>query len=132
MRRATGFVHDTFEEQLRDLACARSPHAKLTSDAIDAEVAALLGGRPAAECGRWVYYPWSRRLVHLLGPAEFRELRLDRNRHKITAAEQARLGAATVGIVGLSVGNAIALTLALEGVGGHLRLADFDRSSCPT
>ena len=29
--------------------------------------------------------------------------------------------------MGLSVGNAIALTLALEGVGGHLRLADFDR-----
>ena len=127
LRRAATFVHDTIDAQLRDLAATRSPHAKLSSGDVAARVQALLGGRPADECGRWVYYPWSRRLVHILGPAEFRELRLDRNRHKITAAEQARLGAATVGIVGLSVGNAIALTLALEGVGGHLRLADLDR-----
>ncbi len=127
LRQAAAFVHDTIDEQLRDLVATRSPRCKLSRDALDAEVATLLDGRPADGCGRWVYYAWSRRLVHILGPAEFRELRLDRNRHKITAAEQARLGAATVGIVGLSVGNAIALTLALEGVGGHLRLADFDR-----
>ncbi len=127
LRQAAAFVHDTIGDQLRDLVATRSPRVRLSSDALDAEVATLLDGRPADDCGRWVYYPWSRRLVHILGPAEFRELRLDRNRHKITAAEQARLGTATVGIVGLSVGNAIALTLALEGVGGHLRLADFDR-----
>ena len=127
LRQAAAFVHDTIDEQLRDLVATRSPRGKLSRETLDAEVAALLDGRLAEDCGRWVYYPWSRRLVHILGPAEFRDLRLDRNRHKITAAEQARLGAATVGIVGLSVGNAIALTLALEGVGGHLRLADFDR-----
>src|SRR5262249_32643522 len=31
-----------------------------------------------------------------------------------------------IGIVGLSVGQSVALTMALEGVGGAFRLADFD------
>jgi hypothetical protein len=57
---------------------------------------------------------------------EFRALRTARNRYKITAEEQERLRAATVGIVGLSAGHAIAVCLALDGIAGSLRLADFD------
>ena len=75
---------------------------------------------------RWVHYPWRRALVHVLGPAAFRHLRLDRNRNKITAEEQARFEQLRVGVIGLSVGHAIAHTLALEGLVGQLRLADFD------
>jgi len=75
---------------------------------------------------RWVYYPWRRTLVHVLGPLGFRRLRLDRNRHMITAAEQDRLLTKQVGVVGLSVGHVIAHTLAAEGLCGRLRLADFD------
>src|SRR5664279_6516932 len=41
-----------------------------------------------AEPFRWAYYPWRRTLVSVLGPKAFRRLRLDRNRNKITAAEQ--------------------------------------------
>src|SRR5262249_731915 len=94
---------------------------------LDAEIQATLAGALLHDYGRWVYYPWSGRLVHLLPPAEFRQLRLDRNRNKITRDEQARLARLTVGVVGLSVGNALALELALEGGCGHLKLADFDR-----
>jgi molybdopterin/thiamine biosynthesis adenylyltransferase len=64
--------------------------------------------------------------VHVLPPEQFRRVRRDRNRHKITDTEQERLADATVGIVGLSVGNAVARALALEGLAGRLRLADFD------
>lgn len=74
----------------------------------------------------WAYYPWRQRAVRVLGPRSFRTLRLDRNRHKITTAEQMQLSERTVGIVGLSVGHAVAVTLALEGLCGGLRLADFD------
>ncbi|PQP26028.1 Rv1355c family protein [Rhodococcus opacus] len=74
----------------------------------------------------WAYYSWRRTVVRLLGPASFRLLRLDRNRNKITAQEQERLRTVTVGIVGLSVGHAVALALTLEGACGGLRLADFD------
>ncbi|MEH6793095.1 MAG: Rv1355c family protein [Rhodococcus sp. (in: high G+C Gram-positive bacteria)] len=78
------------------------------------------------ESDRWVFFPWRRTVVAVLGPNSFRHLRLDRNRNKITLAEQNSLGDLTIGIIGLSVGHSIAHTLALEGICGTLRLADFD------
>src|SRR5258705_3314195 len=80
----------------------------------------------SAEPIRWVYYPWRRTVVSVLGPVAFRLLRLDRNRNLITAAELDRLGRLRVGVVGLSVGHAIAYTLAAQGLCGELRLTDFD------
>lgn len=84
------------------------------------------GGDILAEPARWVYYPWRRVLVALLGPRAFRRLRLDRNRHKILEAEQHRLGGLKIGVIGSSAGYAVAQMLALEGLCGELRLADFD------
>ena len=118
--------HDTIDEQLRDLVACRHPAEDLDRAALERHVEAHLGGGPRAEHGRWIHYPWSGRLVHLLPPGEFRELRSNRNRDKITADEQARLRRCRIGVVGLSVGQASALTLALEGVGGAFRIADFD------
>jgi len=77
--------------------------------------------------GCWAYYPWRRTVVGVLGQAAFRLLRLDRNRNKITRAEQDRLGQLSIGVIGLSVGHAIAHALVLEGLCGEIRLADFDR-----
>jgi molybdopterin/thiamine biosynthesis adenylyltransferase len=75
---------------------------------------------------RWVYYPWRRAVVRLLAPRAFSTLRLDRNRNKLTRAEQARQRSLRVGIVGLSAGHSIAHVLAMEGLAGEIRLADFD------
>jgi molybdopterin/thiamine biosynthesis adenylyltransferase len=80
----------------------------------------------SSEPTRWVYYPWRRAVVAILGPRGFRHARLDRNRNLIGAEDQERLATLRVGIVGLSVGHALAHTVALEGVCGALRLADFD------
>jgi molybdopterin/thiamine biosynthesis adenylyltransferase len=79
-----------------------------------------------AEPIRWVYYPWRRTVVSVLGPVAFRLLRLDRNRNLITATELERLGRLRIGVAGLSVGHAIAYTLAAQGLCGELRLTDFD------
>jgi len=84
------------------------------------------GAQVLGENRRWVYYPWRRVVVSLLGPHAFRVARLDRNRHLITAGEQERLGALRIGVVGLSSGHAIAYALATQGLCGELRLADFD------
>lgn len=83
-------------------------------------------GDVLAEPGRWVYYPWRRAVVAVLGPHGFRALRLDRNRNLITTQEQARFDSLTIGVAGLSVGHVIAHTLAMQGLCGRLRLADFD------
>jgi hypothetical protein len=66
------------------------------------------------------------RLVHVLPEPLHRELRLDRNRYAITTDEQERLTGLCVAVAGLSVGRAVVSTMAHEGVGGELRLADFD------
>ncbi len=122
--RAVARVHDTLAEQREDLARSRAPGRRWTEGALAHADASV-----AAEGSRWIWLPWTGELVHLLPPEAFRELRLDRNRQKVTREEQAALARRTVGVVGLSVGNAVATTLALEGVAGRLKLADFDTLS---
>lgn len=78
------------------------------------------------EGSRWVYYPWRRAVVRLLAPRSFSTLRLDRNRNKLTRAEQAKVRSLRIGIVGLSAGHSIAHVIAMEGLAGEIRLADFD------
>lgn len=101
-------------------------------DNVRQQAAALRGVRPppspevTAEPTRWVYYPWRRTVVSVLGPRAFRLLRLDRNRNLITTDELDRLGRLRIGVVGLSVGHAIAYNLAAQGICGELRLTDFD------
>jgi molybdopterin/thiamine biosynthesis adenylyltransferase/nitroreductase len=80
---------------------------------------------------RWVVYPWRRAVVAVPGPRAFRRTRLDRNRNLITTSEQDRLATLRVGIIGLSVGHVIAHTLAMTGLCGRLRLADFDTLELP-
>lgn len=101
-------------------------------DRLDAQTANLRSLRPTphpdllAEPARWAYYPWRRAVVSVLGPRGYRAVRLDRNRNNITPAEQDQLGTLRIGVAGLSVGHVIAHTLAAQGLGGRLRLADFD------
>lgn len=78
------------------------------------------------ESDRWIYYPWRGRVLGLPGPQTLRAIRLDRNRNKLTRDEQRRLREMSIGVVGQSVGHAVAYTIALEGICGSLRLADFD------
>jgi molybdopterin/thiamine biosynthesis adenylyltransferase len=84
------------------------------------------GTRRSAKPGCWVFFPWSAHLVRTLDRERWTELRSDRNRYKLTTAEQRRLAATTVAVAGLSVGASVVHVMALEGTGGLLRLADPD------
>ena len=119
-------IHDTLYAQLGELVKIR--HAHIPADALDKDhkIQLLLNGRSTHECGVWVYYPWSNRLVHLLDEDEFIELRTSRNLYKITREEQALLRTKKIGVIGLSVGMTIAMCLAMERVCGEIRIADFD------
>jgi molybdopterin/thiamine biosynthesis adenylyltransferase/nitroreductase len=99
---------------------------RIKPEEYDGLIAAHLNGADIDTYGVWVYYPWSRRLVHLLDEDEFIEVRTNRNQYKITRQERDLLATKKIGIIGLSVGQSIALTLSMERGFGELRLADFD------
>jgi molybdopterin/thiamine biosynthesis adenylyltransferase/nitroreductase len=120
-------VYDAIDEQLVDLIKTRNPSLRLSDSAARELIPTVVGETPLSDYGVWVYYPWSRRIVHLLDEVEFIELRTNRNKYKLTPEEQDRLASKRVGVVGLSVGQMVATTLALERSVGEIRLADFDR-----
>ncbi|MEU6058271.1 GNAT family N-acetyltransferase [Streptomyces sp. NPDC047097] len=120
------YVHDEIEGQLEELLRCREPGRNWAEDELESAKSALCGANGRDGYGTWVWYPWSGRMVRLLPEAEFTEVRTNRNRGKIARRAQEDLRGKSIGIVGLSVGNAIALTLAMEGVGGRFVLADFD------
>jgi len=119
-------VFDEMEGQLRELIKSRNPAVKIMPEEYPELIDQHLAGTKMQEYGVWVYYSWNQRLVHLLDEAEFIEVRTNRNQYKITRAEAAILHTKKIGIIGLSVGQSIALTLAMERGFGELRLADFD------
>lgn len=74
----------------------------------------------------WVYYPWSRIMVRILGKEDYRLLRLSRNRNLITEKEQEKFSRQVIGIAGLNVGNSGAICFVLEGGAQKMKFADND------
>ena len=123
----TLLVHDEIKSQVGDLIRLRNPSRKYSSVELDEAVLDFFGDQPLSDFGNWVYYPWRHCLVHMLPEDEFVTVRTVRNKHVITEDEQKQLANKKIGVIGLSVGQSVALTLALERGCGELRLADFDR-----
>ncbi len=119
-------VYDTIQSQLKELIKTKFPKQTLTSEQYEEKILEHLNGQAIDEYGVWVYYPWSSKLVHILDEKEFIDLRTSANRNKITTAERDLLATKKVGVIGLSVGQSVSLTLALERGCGELRIADFD------
>ncbi|WP_207534270.1 ThiF family adenylyltransferase [Desertivirga arenae] len=119
-------VHDEIIGQIRELIKIKHPSMKLSEEDFQSLISEHIGDKELSEYGVWVYYPWSRTIVHLLDEEEFIEVRTNRNRNKITREEQNILRTKCIGIAGLSVGQSIALTLVMERTCGEIRLADFD------
>lgn len=120
------FFHDEIYSQLQELIKMKNPAQRIRPEEYPELIRKHLAGRDIQAYGVWVYYPWSRRLVHMLDEDEFKQVRTNRNQYKITAKEQEILSTKRIGIIGLSVGQSIALTLAMERGFGELRLTDFD------
>lgn len=123
-------VSDDYEEQLREFFGIKNPsivYAPGFEEKFKDFYRALAKHRPLSEHGRWVYYPWSGALTHVLPEPDFQLVRTARNQNLITKEEQKRFYDATIGIAGLSVGNSVAMAIALQGGGRHIKLADMDR-----
>lgn len=119
-------VCDEIDGQLRELIKSLQPFRKIKSEEYPALIEAHLNGIDINDYGVWVHYPWLNTIVHILDEEEFVDVRTNRNRYKITPEEQEVLRSKKIGVIGLSVGQSIALTMAMERTCGELRLADFD------
>ncbi len=119
-------VFDEINSQLRELIKSRNPKQRLSDEDYHKLISKHLNDCEPDNYGVWVFYPWSGRMVHMLDSEEFIDLRTSANRHKITTAERDLLGTKKVGVIGLSVGQSVSVTLAMERGCGELRLADFD------
>ncbi|WP_353718251.1 Rv1355c family protein [Dyadobacter sp. 676] len=119
-------ILDLFASQKKELIRIRNPRKRLTAAEVEQRYSEWAAGRDTDTEGHWIYYPWSGRLLHVVAEAEFIELRTSRNQFKITPAEQQELSGRSIGIIGLSVGHSVALSIATERICGRLKLADFD------
>lgn len=119
-------LHDEYAAQMMELHKIRHPEQKFSQKNLQTFFDEWSQGRDLSSEGIYVYYPWSNKLVHIVSELEFVELRTSRNKHKIKEEEQEHLSQRVIGVIGLSVGQSVALTLAMERTFGKLRIADFD------
>jgi molybdopterin/thiamine biosynthesis adenylyltransferase len=119
-------VFDTIQNQLEDLIKGLNPTMILNQTLLNEKIQEHLKGTDLADYGVWVYYPWLDKLVHILDEQEYILVRTNRNKHKITLDEQDLLAKKKVGVIGLSVGQSVSLTIAIERGCGELRIADYD------
>jgi len=127
-REKTPQVFNAIESQLDELLLCRNPKLSKAHVREQELVRKYLEEQNVTldTVGVWVYYSWKNQLVHVLDEEEFIEVRTNRNKYKITQEEQDLLRTKVIGVIGLSVGRAVATTIALERIAGEIRLADFD------
>jgi tRNA A37 threonylcarbamoyladenosine dehydratase/nitroreductase len=119
-------IFDEIEIQLDELIKTKYPKNKPGPTELEKLKLEHVGKLTKLEYGVWVYYPWNNSLIHLLDKEEFIEVRTNRNTYKITKEERDILGKQKIGVVGLSVGQSVSVTMAMERGFGEIRLADFD------
>lgn len=117
---------DAIDSQVSDLIKAAHPQTRLSPSEIEKKIGEFFEGKDRDKYGNWVYYPWKNTLVHLLPEREFTQVRTSRNKYKYTVEEQELMATKKIGVVGLSVGQSVAVCLAMERTFGELRIADFD------
>ncbi|PIR74243.1 MAG: hypothetical protein COU35_03515 [Candidatus Magasanikbacteria bacterium CG10_big_fil_rev_8_21_14_0_10_47_10] len=124
---------DVLEESVRELCATRHPQLRDDKETFEQVFSFFLkeytGGRPVSLCGVWIYYPWSGHMVHVLEPDMFEELRTARNKNLITPEEQRAFHDTRIAVAGLSVGSHAALTIAMQGGGARMSIADHDTLS---
>ncbi len=123
---------DTYKEQLEDLFLVRNPQYRFNKnyqEDFHEFIKKHSGDKTLERCGKWVYFPWNRTLVHFLDSYDHQEVRTARNKNIITKEEQDKFYGFKIGVAGLSVGSHGALTLAVMGGSKIMKLADPDTVS---
>lgn len=125
-------VIDKLLDQLEELFLLRHPKYRFNKNYqtdFQQFLKKFLDKQELWQAGQWIYFPWLNYLVHFLDEPLHQELRTGRNVYLITRSEQKKFYNARIGILGLSVGSHVALTITLTGGGKYLKLADPDEIS---
>ncbi len=117
---------DELQSQLEDLVKSLNPEINFSKEQLTQRAKEYIKEINPHQYGVWVYYPWLKKIVHLLDKKEFIHVRTTRNLYKITEEERDKLSEQKIGVIGLSVGQAVSVTMAMERSYGEIRLADFD------
>ncbi len=75
----------------------------------------------------WIYLPWASKAYKLPREKDYLEIITSRNKPYVSRKEQNNFYKFNIGIVGLSTGQSIALTVARSGGCKNMKVADFDR-----
>lgn len=124
---------DQYKDLLEELCAIRNPHIRGDANEMRKAQRRFVNEHKnnynLNDCGVWVYYPWQNSIIHFLEEDLHEELRTARNKNLITEEEQRQFRDFPVAIAGLSVGSHAALSIALQGGGREMRLADPDEVS---
>jgi len=121
-------VIDEYSSLLEELYQLRNPATRMTGtnpEAVQQFIRTLTRGAPRSH-GTWFFFPWLNTLIHTLPAAMHQEVRTGRNPLLISKDEQRHFYDATVGVMGMSVGSHVALTIAMTGGARTIKLADRD------
>lgn len=121
-------IYDIYEHQLKELFEITYPSLRFSlnyQEKLSEFIREKTKGNSVLS-GSWVYFPWNQTLLHIVTEPELFALRTNRNKNLITLQEQDKLAQYTIGVVGLSVGNTIVLSLAYNGISNTMKLADND------
>jgi molybdopterin/thiamine biosynthesis adenylyltransferase len=117
---------DTLLSQVEELIKICNPSQRIPSEDLKQQAHKYIETHSREMLCNYVYFPWRNTVTVLLKEADFVQLRTSRNKYKITQEEQDILATKKIGVIGLSVGQSVALSLAMERSFGELRIADFD------
>jgi molybdopterin/thiamine biosynthesis adenylyltransferase len=120
---------DDYEEEQNELFGVKNPSKVYTptfKQEFQEHYQNLQKEKPLWQDGKWVYFPWLSKLVHILNEEDFQLVRTARNKNLINKEEQDKFYNATVAIGGLSVGSSVAFALALQGGAKRMKLSDMD------
>lgn len=123
MRNDSQTIVDIYNDQLLELF--KIMHPDKQGD--QASLEHFVQGQPNGDlAGCWVFYPWSKSLLHTVYKNDLFELRTNRNKNLITREEQNKLANSVIGVAGMSVGAGIAISAVYSGMTETIKIADFD------
>lgn len=115
-------IVDSYKEQVLELFKIQNPLQKNNEKQAELFAKKYI----SKNRGNWVYFPWINTLNHILVEEDFYKVRTARNKPLISDTLQQKFRKMTIGIVGLSVGNSVALSIAYSGGADKIKLADPD------